>query len=98
MAQVNKVHSVRTLALVARDLGTHEDWLIELANGMDWKDGLIWVCGIDFEDSTMPFTDIGVENLAPSSPTRDHLGAPTRQLLIACGPQRIDKETHMHPN
>ena len=64
MARVNKVHSVRTLALVARDLGADEDWLAELANGMDWEDGLIWVCGIDDEDSTMPFTDIGVENLA----------------------------------
>ena len=64
MAQVNKVHSVRTLALVARDLGTDEDWLAELANGMDQEDGLIWVYGIDDEDGTMAFTDSGVENLA----------------------------------
>lgn len=64
MAQVNKVHSVRTLALVARDLGTDEDRLAELANGMDQEDGLIWVYGIDDEDGTMAFTDIGVDNLA----------------------------------
>ena len=64
MAQVNKVHSVRMLALVARDLGADEDWLAELANGMDREDGLIWVYGIDDEDGTMAFTDIGVENLA----------------------------------
>ncbi|WP_174286087.1 hypothetical protein [Sphingomonas bacterium] len=64
MAQVNKVHSVRTLALVARDLGTDEDWLAELANGMDREDGLIWVYAIDEEDGIMAFTDIGVENLA----------------------------------
>ena len=64
MAQVNKVHSVRTLALVARDLGTDDDWLAELANGMDREDGLMWVYGIDDEDGTMAFTDIGVENLA----------------------------------
>ena len=64
MAQVNKVHSVRTLALVARDLGTNEDCLAELANGMDREDGLIWVYGINDEDGTMAFTDIGVENLA----------------------------------
>ena len=64
MAQVNKVRSVMTLALVARDLGTDEDWLAELANGMDREDGLIWVYGIDDEDRAMAFTDIGVENIA----------------------------------
>ena len=64
MAQVNKVHSVRTLALVARDLGADEDWLAEFANGMDREDGLIWVYGIDDEDGVMAFTVIGVENLA----------------------------------
>ena len=64
MAQVNKVRSVRTLALIARDLGTDEDWLAELANSMDREDGLIWVYGIDDENGTIPFTDIGVENLA----------------------------------
>ena len=81
MAQVNKVHSVRTLALVARDLGTDEDWLAELANGMDREDGLIWVYGIDDEGGTMAFTDIGVENLAiliadpRSSRSRQHDGS-----------------------
>ena len=64
MPQVNKVHSVRTLALVARDLGADEDRLAELANGMDQEDGLIWVYGADHEDGVMAFTDMGVENLA----------------------------------
>jgi len=29
--QVNKVHSVRTLALVAKDLGEDADWLADIA-------------------------------------------------------------------
>ena len=64
MTQVNKVSSVRTRALVARYLGTDEDWLAELANGMDREDDLIWVYGINDKDSAMAFTDIGVENIA----------------------------------
>ena len=81
MAQVNKVHSVRTLALVACDLGADEDWLADLANGMDREDGLIWVYGIDDEDGTMAFTDSGVENLATligdlgSTRSRQHDGS-----------------------
>ena len=31
---------------------------------MEPEDGLIWVYGINDEDGTMAFTDIGVENLA----------------------------------
>lgn len=60
---------------------TDEDWLAELANGMDREDGLIWVYGIDDEDGTMAFTDIGVENLAiliadlASSRSRQHDGS-----------------------
>ena len=41
--QLNKVHSVRTLALVARDLGEDADWLADIAIGMEPEDGLIWV-------------------------------------------------------
>ena len=37
---VNKVHSARTLALVARDLGTDENWLADLALDMEPQDGL----------------------------------------------------------
>ncbi|QRG06673.1 hypothetical protein EZH22_27835 [Xanthobacter dioxanivorans] len=43
--QVNKVHSVRTLALVARDLGEDADWLADIAIDMEPEDGLIWVHG-----------------------------------------------------
>ena len=60
---VNKVHSVRTLALVARDLGTDEDWLADLALDMEPEDGLIWVYDPHHEDGTMVFTEFGVESL-----------------------------------
>jgi hypothetical protein len=60
---VNKVHSVRTLALVARDLGKDEDWLADLALDMEPEDGLIWVYDPQHEDGTMAFTEYGVESL-----------------------------------
>ena len=60
---VNKVHSVRTLALVARDLGKDEDWLADLALDMEPEDGLIWVYDPQHEDRTMAFTEYGVESL-----------------------------------
>src|SRR5689334_18112350 len=43
LAPVNKVHHVRTIALVAQMLG--EDWLCYIANEMDQEDGLICVYG-----------------------------------------------------
>jgi hypothetical protein len=61
--QLSKVHSVRTLALVARELGRDEDWLADLALGMEPEDGLIWVYDPGHEDGTMAFTEFGVENL-----------------------------------
>ena len=60
---VNKVHSVRTLALVARDLGKDEDWLADLALDLEPEDGLIWVYDTQHEDGTMAFTEYGVESL-----------------------------------
>ena len=60
---INKVHSVRTLALVARDLGEDEDWLADLALDMKPEDGLIWVYDPQHEDGTMGFTAYGVESL-----------------------------------
>jgi hypothetical protein len=59
---VNKVHSVTTIARVAKDLGEDEDWLQNVANGMDPEDGLIWVYGLG-EDGVMAFTDFGIETL-----------------------------------
>ena len=61
--QLNKVHSVRTLALVARDLGEDEDRLADLALDMEPEDGLIWVYDPQHEDGTMAFTKFDVENL-----------------------------------
>ena len=48
---VNKVHSVTTIGRVAKDLGEDEDWLWDVANGMDPEDGV------------MAFTDFGIETL-----------------------------------
>jgi hypothetical protein len=43
MSHVNKIHSVQTIGLVARELGKSEDEIADLALGMDPEDGLIWV-------------------------------------------------------
>lgn len=59
---VNKVHSVTTIARVAKDLGEDEDWLWKVASGMDAEDGLIWVYGVG-DDGVMAFTDFGIETL-----------------------------------
>ena len=59
---VNKVHSVFTISRVAKDLGEDQDWLWDVANGMDTEDSVIWVYGIS-DDSVMAFTDFGIENL-----------------------------------
>ncbi len=59
---VNKVYSVTAIGRVAKDLGEDEEWLSDVANGMDPEDGLIWVFGIG-DDGVMPFTDFGIENL-----------------------------------
>lgn len=61
--QVNKVHSVRTLALVARDLGEDVDWLADIAIDMEPEDGLIWVYDPEHPDGTMAFSRFGIESL-----------------------------------
>ena len=63
MAHINKVHSVRTIALIARELNKQEDWLADIATEMEPEDGLIWVYSPDHEDAIMAFTRDGVENL-----------------------------------
>jgi hypothetical protein len=63
MAHVNKVRSVHTIGLVARELDKSEDEIADLALGMDPEDGLIWVYGPEHEDGTMAFTSYGIENL-----------------------------------
>jgi hypothetical protein len=59
---VNKVHHVRTVGHVAKELGENEDWLFDLATEMEPEDGLIWVYGIG-DDGVMAFTDFGIETL-----------------------------------
>ena len=60
--QRNKVHSVRTIGLVASELGETEEWLHEIAEEMDTEDGAIWVYG-DSDDGVMAFTNFGIETL-----------------------------------
>jgi hypothetical protein len=59
---VNKVHSVKTIDRVARELGESVDRLIDIADEMDAEDGVIWVYGVN-DDGVMAFTEFGVENL-----------------------------------
>ena len=61
--QVNKVHSVRTLALVAKDLGEDADWLADIAIDLEPEDGLIWVYDPEHPDGTMAFSQLGIESL-----------------------------------
>ena len=58
----NKVHSVKTIDRVARELGESVDRLIDIADEMDAEDGVIWVYGVN-DDGVMAFTEFGVENL-----------------------------------
>lgn len=59
---INKVSHVKTISLVAEDLGESEDWLFDVAAEMETEDGKIWVYGAG-EDGVMAFTDFGIENL-----------------------------------
>jgi hypothetical protein len=40
---VNKVSLVKTINLVAKDLGEDEDWLVDVVIEMEPEDGAIWV-------------------------------------------------------
>ena len=60
--QLNKVSAVKTIAIVAQELGEDEDRLWDIANGMEPEDGLIWVYGPN-DEGIMAFSDVGVENL-----------------------------------
>ena len=59
---INKVHHVTTITKVAKDLGEDEDWLRDVANGMEIEDGAIWVYGVG-EDGVQAFTDFGIDCL-----------------------------------
>ena len=59
---VNKVSHVKTIDLVAKDLGEDENWLFDVAMEMEPEDGVIWVYGVG-EEGVMAFTDFGIESL-----------------------------------
>jgi len=59
---VNKVSHVKTIDLVARELGEDVDTLHDVSLGMEPEDGLIWVHGLD-DDGVLAFTEFGVESL-----------------------------------
>jgi hypothetical protein len=58
----NKVHHVKIITRIAEDLGEDEDWLRDVASGMEFEDGVIWVHGIG-EFGVQAFTHFGIENL-----------------------------------
>ncbi len=60
--RINKVHHVKTITRVARELGENEDWLFDVAIEMEPEDGVIWVYGAD-DEGEMALTDFGIENL-----------------------------------
>jgi hypothetical protein len=59
---VNKVSHIKTVDLVAKELGEDIDTLYDVALGMEPEDGLIWVHGLD-DEGVIAFTDFGVESL-----------------------------------
>jgi len=60
--QLNKIYAIKTITIVAQELGEDEDWLFELAGEMEPEDGLIWVYGVG-EDGIPAFSDDGIESL-----------------------------------
>jgi hypothetical protein len=59
---VNKVHHVKTITRIVEDLGEDEDWLRDVASGMEVEDGVIWVDDAG-KNGVQAFTDFGIENL-----------------------------------
>ena len=59
---INKVHHVKTISRVAKELGEDEEWLFEIAIDMEIEDGVIWVYDSS-EDGEKAFTDFGIESL-----------------------------------
>ena len=59
---VNKVSQVRTIDMVAKDIGETVDFILDVALEMEPEDGVIWVKGLG-DEGVMAFTDFGVDNL-----------------------------------
>ena len=70
---INKVHSVKTIDRVARELGASVDWLFDIADEMDTEDGVIWVYGLN-DDGMMALTEFRIRET--HSPYRDAQGRP----------------------
>jgi len=60
---VNKVHHVKTISRVARELGENEDWLFDVAIEMEPEDGVIWVYGVGDEGVMAFLSAPGVQKL-----------------------------------
>tara|TARA_R110001606_G_scaffold84783_1_gene192688 strand:- start:1745 stop:1966 length:222 start_codon:yes stop_codon:yes gene_type:complete len=61
--QLGKISSIRTIALVAKELGEDEDWLFDIAGKMEPEDGLIWVYSAGHPEGTKAFSPYGVNCL-----------------------------------
>jgi hypothetical protein len=61
-SQLNKIYAIKTIALVAKELGEDEEWLNEIIDEMEPEDGLIWVYGPDGQGAAA-FSNFGIENL-----------------------------------
>lgn len=61
--QRNKVHHVYTAGHVAKRLGVEENLIHALTVGLEPKDGVIWVYGLDDDDGTVAFTDEGIDEV-----------------------------------
>ncbi|MBW4332049.1 hypothetical protein KY084_14360 [Stakelama sp. CBK3Z-3] len=83
IAELDKVHHVSTIALVARRFGLDEDRIAALADDMEPENGLIWVLTLHDEDSIMAFTPEGIEYL-------EALIADEAQWRLLCGLLRRD--------
>lgn len=60
--QLNKIYAIKTIALVAQEIGEDEEWLNQIIDEMEPEDGLIWVYGPEGE-GIAAFSDFGIENL-----------------------------------
>ena len=59
---VAAISAVFTIARVAEMLGEDEDWLWDVALGMEPEDGCLFVYGVN-DQETMAFTRDGIDNL-----------------------------------
>ena len=59
---INKVSHVKTISLVAKELGENEEWLFDISVERGPEDGAICVCGIG-DEGLMALTDSGAESI-----------------------------------